>query len=124
MSALLPVEWGLSGDTWNAAARMYLTVSTQKSRIMPENVICAHVLAGKQEIGVSALPTVMEDSRPEMFSASMFVRSNFSGLFIANYLDINHNSLLVVIRSLACNGEWNLGMSALFPVEEAFSKEP
>lgn len=58
----------------------------------------------------SALPTVMDDSRPEMFSASMFVRSNFSGLFIANYLDINHNSLLVVIRSLACNGEWNLGM--------------
>lgn len=112
MSALPPVEWELSGDTWSAAAKMHLTVNTQNSPILLENVISAHVLAGKQEIGASALLTAAVVSRPEMFSASTSVKSDFSGLFTANYLDINHNSAPVVIWSLACSGMWRPGMSA------------
>jgi len=58
----------------------------------------------------SALLTAMVVSRPEMFTALMFVKSDFSGLFIANYLDISHNSTLAVIWSLACSGMWSPGM--------------
>lgn len=58
----------------------------------------------------SALLTAAVVSRPEMFTALMFVKNDFSGLFIANYLDTNHNSALAVTWSLACSGTWSPGM--------------